>query len=124
MVIGEKLPREDHSSLPSTKDKIVNSPKGKEATIVLEPKRKTTKPGDAAYSGATPSSKPREGNSPSLGTVLGPGASIMGNPSIAEKILWGVIPPIDKEKVEKLSLDQMATRLFHVIGQVLPQFCT
>ena len=42
----------------------------------------------------------------------------MGSPFIAEKILQGVIPPADKEKLEKLTLDQTATRFFHVIGQV------
>ena len=47
----------------------------------------------------------------------------MGSPSIAEKILRGVITPVDKEKVEKLTLDQTATRFFYVIGQVSLQFC-
>ena len=57
-----------------------------------------------------------------LGTILGPRTSIMLSPSVAEKILQGVIPLADKEKVEKLTLDHTATRLFHIINQVLPQF--
>ena len=72
---------------------------------MLEPKKKATRAGNTANSGATPSSKPGEGISPILGTILGPRASIMGSPSIVEKMLWGVIPPADKEKVEKLTLD-------------------
>ncbi|GFY95843.1 hypothetical protein Acr_11g0001490 [Actinidia rufa] len=40
-------------------------------------------------------------------------------PSVAERLLRGVIPPADKEKVDKLTLDQTATKLFHVIGQAL-----
>ena len=85
--------------------------------------KKATRGGDAAYSGATPSSKPGEGSSPNLGIVLRPGAYIMGNPSMAEKIPWGVIPPTNQKKVEKLTLDQTATKFFHVIGQVSSQFC-
>ncbi|GFY96756.1 hypothetical protein Acr_11g0010620 [Actinidia rufa] len=35
------------------------------------------------------------------------------------EVAAGVIPPADKEKVDKLTLDQTATKLFHVIGQAL-----
>ena len=123
VVIGEKRPREGPSSSPSKKGKAADSPKEKKTASTPEPKKKASIGDDAVYSGATPSSKPGEGSSPNLGTVLGSGVSIMGSPSIAEKILRGVIPPTDKEKVEKLTLDQMATKLFHVIGQVSPWFC-
>ncbi|GFY95083.1 hypothetical protein Acr_10g0004680 [Actinidia rufa] len=57
--------------------------------------------------------------SATLGAALGPTASILGSPSVAKKLLRGVIPSADKEKVEKLTLDQMATKLFHVISQAL-----
>ncbi|GFS40236.1 hypothetical protein Acr_00g0067310 [Actinidia rufa] len=57
----------------------------------------------------------RDGTSTNLGTILGLGASIILSPSVAKKILRGVIPPADKEKVEKLTLDQTATKLFHII---------
>ncbi|GFZ19054.1 hypothetical protein Acr_27g0007930 [Actinidia rufa] len=74
---------------------------------------------------------------PAKGVVIGdkrPGESITSSPSkkgkaddgskgkgpsVAEKLLRGVIPPANKEKVEKLTLDQTATKLFHVIGQAL-----
>ncbi|GFY95648.1 hypothetical protein Acr_10g0010330 [Actinidia rufa] len=49
----------------------------------------------------------------------GPSASILSNSSVVKKLLRGVNPPADKEKMEKLTLDQKATRLFHVIGQTL-----
>ena len=39
VVIGEKRPREDPSSLPNKKGKAVDSLKGKEAATTLEPKR-------------------------------------------------------------------------------------
>ncbi|GFZ09645.1 hypothetical protein Acr_21g0002440 [Actinidia rufa] len=74
VVIGEKQPRDDPSSLPSKK-------------------------------GAT-SSKPKSGNSPSLGTVLGPGTSILGSRGITEKILWGGIPHADQEKTLNGELEQ------------------
>ncbi|GFZ05187.1 hypothetical protein Acr_17g0007590 [Actinidia rufa] len=73
--------------------------------------------GDVACSRTTSLPKPEEGTSTNLSTILGPGAFILGIPSVVEKILQGVIPPADKEKVEKFTLDQTATKLFHVIGQ-------
>ncbi|GFY92469.1 hypothetical protein Acr_08g0008650 [Actinidia rufa] len=59
----------------------------------------------------------RAGTSAHVGTVPGPSPSILGSPSMAERLLRGVIPQADKKKVEKLTLDQTATKLFHVIGQ-------
>ncbi|GFS38856.1 hypothetical protein Acr_00g0059850 [Actinidia rufa] len=38
--------------------------------------------------------------------------------SVAKKILSGVILPVDNEKVDKLSLDQVVTKFFHNIGQI------
>ena len=124
VVISEKRLREGPSNSLSKKGRVVDSPKGKEVATAPEPKKKATRPGDAACSRAIPSPKLGDGSSPNPGTVLGPEAFIMGSPSIAEKILRGVIPPADKEKVKKLSLDQTATKLFHVIGWVPPRFCT
>ena len=57
-----------------------------------------------------------EGTLTKTGDVLGPGASM------AEKILVGVILPADKEKVDKLSLDQVVTKFFHIVGQVFFHF--
>ena len=82
VVIGEKCPRED----PSKKGKAIDSPKGKRVTSAPEAKKKATRPGNVACSRAISSPKPGEGTSTNLGTVLGPEASILGSPSISEKI--------------------------------------
>ena len=112
--------REDSTSSPSKKGMAVDSSMGKEATSVPEAKKKV-KPTNVVSSRTTLASRPKEGTSASLGTVLGTRASILSSPFVVEKIFLGVIPPVDKEKVEQLTLDQTATRLFHVIGQVLPR---
>ena len=52
VVIGEKCPRKGPSSSPSKKGKTIDRPKGKEVNSVPEPKRKTTKDGDATCSRA------------------------------------------------------------------------
>ncbi|GFS35777.1 aminopeptidase P1 [Actinidia rufa] len=61
---------------------------------------------------------PGEGNaSKSIpGEALGPHAFVMASAATAEKILAGVILPVDKEKVEK-TFDQVVTRFLHVLGQ-------
>ncbi|GFZ11055.1 hypothetical protein Acr_22g0004530 [Actinidia rufa] len=92
---------------------------GNEATSAPETKKKSAHPGDVTCSRATPSPRLGDGTSTNLGTALGPSASILSNSSVVEKLLRGVNPPADKEKMEKLTLDQKATRLFHVIGQTL-----
>ncbi|PSS36116.1 Glucosamine-1-phosphate N-acetyltransferase like [Actinidia chinensis var. chinensis] len=72
-----------------------------------------------AIKGARPAMAPWEGNSANPGVTLGPGTSKLGNPSVAEKILAGVILHADKEKVNKLSLDQVVTKFFHIVGQAV-----
>ncbi|GFZ09933.1 hypothetical protein Acr_21g0005320 [Actinidia rufa] len=119
VIIGEKQPGESITSLPSKKGKVDDGSKGKGVVIGPEGKKKATLSGKAPTPPATASPRPGEGSSANLGTVLGPTSSMLGSPSVAEKLLRGVIPPVDKEKVEKLTLDQTATKLFHVIGQAL-----
>ena len=46
-----------------------------------------------------------EGTSNKPNYALGPTTSVLGSRSMTEKILAGVILPVDKEKVDKLSLD-------------------
>ncbi|GFZ12863.1 hypothetical protein Acr_23g0012480 [Actinidia rufa] len=118
VVIGDKRPGESITSSPSKKGKADDGSKGKGVSIAPEAKKKTSS-SKAPTVPAAASPRPGEGSSTNLGTVLGPTASILGSPSVAEKLLRGVIPPADKEKVEKLTLDQTATKLFHVIGQAL-----
>ncbi|GFY88794.1 hypothetical protein Acr_06g0007340 [Actinidia rufa] len=119
VIIGEKRPGESITSSPSKKEKVDDGSKGKGVVIGPEGKKKATSSGKAPTPPATASPRPGEGSSANLGTILGPTASMLGSPSVAEKLLRGVIPPADKEKVEKLTLDQTATKLFHVIGQAL-----
>ncbi|GFY95104.1 hypothetical protein Acr_10g0004890 [Actinidia rufa] len=119
VIIGEKQPGESITSSPSKKGKVDDGSKGKGVVIGPEDKKKATPSGKAPTPPATASPRPGEGSSANLGTVLGPTASMLGSPSVAEKLLRGVIPPADKEKVEQLTLDQTATKLFHVIGQAL-----
>ena len=57
----------------------------------------------------------REGTSANPGILLGPKASLLGSPSMAKKILEGVIPLSNKENVDKLTLNQVVTKFFHVI---------
>ena len=42
----------------------------------------------------------------------------MVSASVAKKILAGVILLVDKEKLEKLFLDQVATKFLNIVGQV------
>ncbi|GFY91077.1 hypothetical protein Acr_07g0012730 [Actinidia rufa] len=51
------------------------------------------------------------------GEALGPHASVMASAVTAEKILAGMILPADKEKVEKLTFDQVVTKFLHVLGE-------
>ncbi|GFZ18458.1 hypothetical protein Acr_27g0001970 [Actinidia rufa] len=74
-------------------------------------------PTNAASPRAIPVPKSRDGFSANPVTALGPRASFLGRPSVAKKILSGVVPPVDKEKVEKLTLDQTIIRFYHAIGQ-------
>ena len=46
----------------------------------------------------------------------------MASASVAEKILARVVLSADREKVEKLGLDQVVTKFLHCIGQVLTYF--
>ena len=70
----------------------------------------------AMNKGETSTIAPDEGTLAKFGVVLGPRASMLGSPSVIEKILGGVIPHVDKEKVDKLTLDQVVMNFFHIIG--------
>ncbi|GFZ11316.1 hypothetical protein Acr_22g0007140 [Actinidia rufa] len=52
-----------------------------------------------------------------LSEALGPQASVMASAATAEKILAGVVLPADKEKVDRLTFDQVVTKFLHVVGQ-------
>ncbi|GFZ13608.1 hypothetical protein Acr_23g0019930 [Actinidia rufa] len=116
VVIGEKRAGESITSSPSKKGKADDGSKGKEVDIGPEGKKKASSSSKASAAPTVVPSRPGEGTSAHLGAIPGPTPSILGSPSVAERLLRGVIPPADKEKVDKLTLDQTATKLFHVIG--------
>ncbi|GFZ14616.1 hypothetical protein Acr_24g0008060 [Actinidia rufa] len=98
IMIGEKHARENLASSASKKGKVDDGSKGKWVDCEPKGKKKATSSTNAPTTPATASSRPREGTSATLGAALGPTASILGSPSVAEKLLRGVIPPADKEK--------------------------
>ncbi|GFZ13232.1 hypothetical protein Acr_23g0016170 [Actinidia rufa] len=88
---------------------VAQSPKPKKAKIDTGASRAPAKPPVASGAG---SSAHR-----TLGEALGPQASVMASAATAEKILAGVILPADKEKVDKLTFDQVVTKFIHALGQ-------
>ncbi|GFS42334.1 hypothetical protein Acr_00g0079240 [Actinidia rufa] len=97
--------------------------KGKQ--VVPLPEAKKIKIGSDAHAAPTrPPVVPGEGSSArqTLGEALGPQASVMASAATVEKILAGVILPVDKEKVKKLTFDQVVTKFLHVLGQVFVFF--
>ncbi|GFZ16851.1 hypothetical protein Acr_26g0001210 [Actinidia rufa] len=92
--------------------------KGKQVAQSLEPKKART---DTGVSGAPAKPPVASGAGSSahrtLGEALGPQASVMASAATAEKILAGVILPADKEKVDKLTFDQVVTKFIHALGQ-------
>ncbi|GFZ00820.1 hypothetical protein Acr_14g0004550 [Actinidia rufa] len=119
VIIGEKRPGESITSSPSKKGKVNDGSKGKGVVIGPEGKKKATSFGKALTPPTTASPRPGEGSSANLGTVLGPTASMLGSPSVAEKLLRGGDSPSRQGEGGELTLDQTATKLFHVIGQAL-----
>ncbi|GFZ06624.1 hypothetical protein Acr_18g0007940 [Actinidia rufa] len=88
---------------------VAQSPEPKKARIDTGASRAPAKPPVASGAG---SSAQR-----TLGKALGPQASVMASAATAEKILAGVILPADKEKVDKLTFDQVVTKFIHTLGQ-------
>ncbi|PSS07222.1 Proline--tRNA ligase [Actinidia chinensis var. chinensis] len=106
------------SEMASKKRAPDNGSKGKEVAPL--PEAKKIKIGSDAHAALMrPSVVPGEGTSArrTLGEALGPQASVMASAATTEKILVGVILLADKEKVEKLTFDQVVTKFLHVLGQ-------
>ena len=114
--IREKHPRDEALDISPSEA----GSKGKETMSV--PKAKKAKSSKLVSKEALRSTAPGEGTSTKPGGILRPKVSILGSPSVVEKILAGVILPADKEKVDKLSLNQMVTNFFHIIGHVSIHF--
>ncbi|GFZ12713.1 hypothetical protein Acr_23g0010980 [Actinidia rufa] len=111
MVISEVL------ESPSKKRVLDDGSKGKQVAQLPEAKKAKTSRG-ASMIPAQPL-VPGEGSTAKLvpGEALGPQASMMAITAMAEKFLARVILPADKEKVEKLTFDQVVTKFIHIMGQ-------
>ncbi|GFZ16733.1 hypothetical protein Acr_26g0000030 [Actinidia rufa] len=106
------------SETTSGKRVLDDGSKGKQVAQSPEPKKART---DTGVSGA-PARPPVAlgvGSSvqQTLGEALGPQASVMASAATVEKILAGVILPADKEKVDRLTFDQVVTKFLHALGQ-------
>ena len=116
--IREKCPIEDAPfTLP---DKA--SSMGKEAMPIPEPNKAKPMPKETTIIATRPVA-PREGTSVNPVAALGPKVTMLRNSSTAKKILEACIPPFDKEEVDKLELDRIVSKLFHIIGQVTIRTC-
>ncbi|GFS34366.1 hypothetical protein Acr_00g0033590 [Actinidia rufa] len=60
-----------------------------------------------------------EGTSAKPIAALGPRATMLRNSTTTKKLLEAVIPPFDKEEAEKLELNQVISKFFHIIGQAV-----
>ncbi|GFZ06968.1 hypothetical protein Acr_18g0011380 [Actinidia rufa] len=117
VVIKEKWPRDEVPD--SSPNKKVKNNESKAKETIPPPEAKKLKPNKAMSRETVRPAAPGEGPLKKPGEVLGSGASVMANAAVAEKILTGVILPADKERVDKLSLDQVVTKFLHILGQCL-----
>ncbi|GFZ08136.1 hypothetical protein Acr_19g0010730 [Actinidia rufa] len=108
------------SETTSGKRALDDGSKGKQVAQSPEPKKARIDTG-ASGAPARPPVASGVGSSAqrTLGEALGPQASMMASAAIAEKILAGVILLADKEKVDRLTFDQVVTKFLHVLGQGL-----
>ncbi|GFZ05116.1 hypothetical protein Acr_17g0006880 [Actinidia rufa] len=106
------------SETTSGKRALDDGSKGKQVAQSLEPKKARIDTG-ASRAPAKPPVASGAGSSTQRtpGEALGPQASVMASAATAEKILAGVILPADKEKVDKLTFDQVVTKFIHALGQ-------
>ncbi|GFY95337.1 hypothetical protein Acr_10g0007220 [Actinidia rufa] len=92
--------------------------KGKEAMPIPEPKKAQATPNEVTIVAARPVA-PREGTSVNPVAALGPRVNMFRSAATAKKILKTYIPQFDKEEVDKLELDWMVSKLFHILGQAV-----
>ncbi|XP_057465377.1 uncharacterized protein LOC130755081 [Actinidia eriantha] len=106
------------SETTSGKRALEDGSKGKQVAPAPEPKRAKIDTG-SSEAPARPPIASGEGSSVkrTVGEALGPQASVMASAATAEKILAGVILLADKEKVERLTFDQVVTKFLHAVGQ-------
>ncbi|GFY97203.1 hypothetical protein Acr_11g0015090 [Actinidia rufa] len=89
VVIGEKRAGESITNSPSKKAKADDGSKGKGVDIGLEGKKKASSSSKTSAAPTVVPSRPGEGTSAHLGAVPGSAPSILGSPSVAERLLRG-----------------------------------
>ncbi|GFZ18333.1 hypothetical protein Acr_27g0000720 [Actinidia rufa] len=115
VVISEKRARENITSSPSKKAKADDGSKGKGVDIGPEGKKKASSLSKTSAAPTVVPSRPGEGTSAHLGAVPGPAPSILGSPSVAERLLRGreagEQAPLQEGRVASMeteSLDELA----------------
>ncbi|GFY88246.1 hypothetical protein Acr_06g0001860 [Actinidia rufa] len=110
------------SETTSGKRALDDGSKGKQVAQSPEPKKARIDTG-AFGASARPPVTSEAGSSARqvLSEALGPQASVMASAATAEKILAGVVLPADKEKVDRLTFDQVVTKFLHVVGQAVAE---
>ena len=63
-----------------------------------------------------------EGTSTNPRVGLGPDATVLGTPGMAEKLLQRLVLPANQVDLDKLDLGGAITRFFHYVGQVSKSF--
>ncbi|GFZ18347.1 hypothetical protein Acr_27g0000860 [Actinidia rufa] len=81
--------------------------------------RPVTKPPSKEANKVTSAAAVEEGTSANPVATLGPKVTMLRSSSTVEKLLKAVIPPFDKEEVDKLELDRVVSKLFHILGQAV-----
>ncbi|GFY95483.1 hypothetical protein Acr_10g0008680 [Actinidia rufa] len=119
VVIGEKRTEESLAYSASKKGKVNDGSKGKRVDREPKGKKKATSSSKASTTPATVSSRPEEGTSANLGAILGPTASILGSPSVAEKLLRSSLAVWSREAGEQASFQEgraasMETEVAHL----------
>ncbi|GFZ10970.1 hypothetical protein Acr_22g0003680 [Actinidia rufa] len=124
ITIGKKRPRDETPNItPSKKGKSIFDAKSKGTMSSPEAKKKATwkftTPPNKEDDKALSAMAIREGTSANPVATLGPRATMLRSSATIEKLLESVIPPFDKEEVEKLDFDRVTSKFFHIIGQVV-----
>ncbi|GFS43721.1 hypothetical protein Acr_00g0086530 [Actinidia rufa] len=102
------------TTTPKRKAEVDDS-KGKEAMPPPPPTKRTKS--NKGVSNAIMRTLAPGTSSPLPGDNLGFGASMMLSAPVARKILNGIILPVDKEKLEQFTSDNLVTKSFHALGQ-------
>ncbi|GFZ14358.1 hypothetical protein Acr_24g0005480 [Actinidia rufa] len=106
------------SETTSGKRPLDDGSKGKQVAQLPEAKKAKI---DTRASGAPARPPIASGEGSSVrrtpGEALGPQVLVMASAATAEKILAGVILPADKEKVDRLTFDQVVTKFLYALGQ-------